>query len=188
MTPVYSSLEEAIPRLLASGIGVIPTDTIYGLSGLALNKEAVERIYTVRERNKQKPLIVLIASIEDLKLFSVAITMPTHKLLNKYWPGPVSIILPVNNPDLTYLHRDTNSIAFRLPSSLDLKHLLEQTGPLVSTSANLQDEPVATTIQEAQNYFKATVDFYIDGGSIIGKSSTLYALDNDTGEVKTLRP
>src|SRR3989344_4954201 len=82
-----------IKILKRGGIGVLPTDTLYGLVGLALNKKTVELIYKVRKRNPKKPLIILISSLKDLELFGIRLSSPTKKILNKLWPGKVSIIL-----------------------------------------------------------------------------------------------
>ena len=72
----------------------MPTDTIYGLVGLALNKGAVEKIYELRQRNKDKPCIILISSIDDLKIFGINLTSELRVRLEKLWPGKVSIIMP----------------------------------------------------------------------------------------------
>ncbi|MBI5765819.1 L-threonylcarbamoyladenylate synthase [Candidatus Falkowbacteria bacterium] len=107
--------EEIINILKDGGIGILPTDTIYGLVGRALDPETVERIYEVRKRRPDKPFIILISSIADLKLFNIKINKKTKTILKKYWPGPVSIILPCSDEKFYYLHRGTKTLAFRLP-------------------------------------------------------------------------
>jgi len=114
------SFESIIPLLQNSGVGVLPTDTLYGVVGLALNPQSVERIYTVKERNTNKPLIVLISDLSDLSQFGIDLTPQTSEMLNRYWPGPVSIILLCMDEQFTYLHRRTNSLAFRLPNNPQL--------------------------------------------------------------------
>lgn len=155
------------------GIGVIPTDTVYGLVGSASSKKAVRRIYGVRKRQKNKPLIILVGSLGDLKKFGTKVSGKHLKILEALWPGPVSVILPVKNRKFSYLHRGTNAIAFRLPADKRLRNLLKKTGPLVAPSANLAGQPPAKTIAEARRYFGARVDFYIGGGKCAGIPSTL---------------
>ncbi len=167
------------------GIGVIPTDTIYGLVGLALNKKVVQRIYRVRKRSPDKPLIILISSIEDLSLFGIKVTSAQKTVLDKYWPGKISIILSCKGVKWQYLHRGTKSLAFRLPKNASLINILKQTGPLVAPSANPEGAIPAKNITEAKNYFSDEVDFYVSGKSN-PEPSTLVQLKSD-GELVLLR-
>jgi L-threonylcarbamoyladenylate synthase len=152
----------------------------------ALNQSAVEHLRQIRGKAEDKPLIVLISQLADLKLFEINLTPPQMDQLNKFWPGPVSVILKAPGDKFTYLHRGTETLALRLPRHPALQELLAQTGPLVAPSANLPNQPPATTIAEARDYFGNQVDLYVDGGRLIGKPSTLIEL-GDHGELKVLR-
>ena len=171
--------KKIIDILKKGGIGVLPTDTIYGLVGLALDKEAVERIYKVRKRDSRKPFIILINSLKDLDIFSVKINGRTEDFLKKIWPGPVSVILPISDErqetkdKFRYLHRDTGTLAFRLPKNFAFRTILKKTGPLVAPSANIAGQPSAFIIKEAKKYFGGSVDFYVDGGKLNNNSSSL---------------
>ena len=180
------SLQQIIDRLKSGGIGVFPTDTLYGLVGSALNQKTVGRIYKVRQRTPSKPLIVLISSLEDLRLFGIKPDRETRKILNQYWPGKVSIILPTLSNKLIYLHRRTKTIAFRLPAKADLRRILKKTGPLVAPSANPEGQPPAKSIKESKAYFDDRVDFYLAGKRQTNLPSTLIKITN--GQVKILRP
>jgi len=149
--------------LQRGGIGVIATDTLYGVVGQALKRDAVERIYKVKKRTPTKPFIILISDIEDLKLFDVKIDQSMQASLKEYWPGPVSIILDCINPNFEYLHRGTYTLAFRMPAKLELAKLLKTTGPLVAPSANPEGLNPAQDINEAKAYFGDEVDFYQEG-------------------------
>lgn len=170
--------------LKKGGIGILPTDTIYGVVGRALEPKAVERIYQLRERNPSKPMIILIGRIKDLKLFEIEIEKKTKKILKKYWPGKVSIILPCPNKKFAYLHRGTNSLAFRWPDKPDLVEILKQVGPMVAPSANPEGESPAKTIDEAKKYFGQRVDFYLDEGELTSLSSTLISVEEGKIAVK----
>jgi L-threonylcarbamoyladenylate synthase len=161
----------------AGGVGIMPTDTIYGIVGSALDKKAVERIYRLRKRDLKKPMIILIAGIGDLKLFGVKVDRGTEKNLKDVWPGKVSVILPCPAGKFSYLHRGTKTLAFRLPKPLRLRELLRTTGPLVAPSANLHGMPPARTIAEAKKYFADKVDFYADAGRLHSKPSTLIKIE-----------
>lgn len=169
-----------VETLLNGGIGIIPTDTIYGIVGRAEQKDTVERIYTVRERDHGKACIVLISSYEDLAKFSVVLSTTELDFIKKHslWPGKVSIILPVTDPHFSYLTRGTNSLAFRIPDDHELRDLISRTGPLIAPSANKEGNPCTQTIDMAQNEFWDTVDFYVDAGDMNGSASTIIRLEN----------
>jgi L-threonylcarbamoyladenylate synthase len=175
-------LSEIIKILKNDGIGVIPTDTIYGLVGSAFSKVAINRIYKIKKRSKDKKLIILISSVKDLEKFKIKIDPKTKKVLDKFWPGKVSIII--------------NDIAFRLPNKKLLIEILKKTGPLVAPSANPEGFSPAEDIKQAEGYFGPArphkgaggnnVDFYIPGGTLKGESSSLIKI-NKNGSIELLR-
>ena len=175
-----------IKDLIKQGaIGVIPTDTIYGLTCSALNKKNVERVYKTRKRNLKKPVIILISSIKDLKLFSVDINKEEKKIIDSLWPNKISIILNCPNKKFEYLHRGMKTLAFRMPKDKALISLLKLTGPLIVPSANIEGDEPAKNIREAQEYFGDKVDFYIDNGNLKSEPSTIISIID--GEVSLIR-
>ncbi len=174
---------EIIRLLQAGGVGVIPTDTIYGISARAYDPKAVERIYKLRERNRTKPMIVLVASPQDLRYFGVRTTPEMRKFFKRYWPGKVSVVLPCSAKRFAYLHRGQKSLAFRLPARADLRKLLEKTGPLVSTSVNFEGGKPALTIAQAKKYFGVRMDFYLDVGRLASPPSTVVTFTNSAPKV-----
>ena len=181
-------------QLLKDGaIGVMPTDTIYGLLGLALDKKTVQRIYRVRKRNPKKPAIVLIKSLNDLRVFGIKLNSKTKKILSNIWPGKISVILLCRNKKYPYLHRGTNTLAIRFPKDKQLIKILKETGPLLAPSANIEGSPHSLSIKDAKKYFgnkvfpepNRLIDFYIDKGILNGKPSTLISINN--GRVIVLR-
>lgn len=175
-------------KLLKNGqIGVLPTDTVYGLVGSALQSKAVERIYQLRKRDLKKPLIILINSWRDLSLFGIELNIERKKILQKIWPGQVSVVLDCDLEKLAYLHRGNNTLAFRVPKVFWLRWLLRKSGPLVAPSANRQGEPVATSLFVARKYFGDQADFYVEGGYLNSLPSTIIRLE-ENGEWEMIRP
>ncbi len=175
------------PRVIASlqadGIGVVLTDTLYGIVASANSPRAVERLYNARGRDHSKPCIVLIDSIaqawEPYDQYSA--------VLDTLWPGKVSVVLPAGKNSPLYVHRGVGSIAFRVPDDAELRALLQKTGPLLAPSANADGMPPAMDIAEAQAYFGSSVDFYVDSGRCTNtQASALVRLNND-GSLTTLR-
>ncbi|MDO8442794.1 MAG: L-threonylcarbamoyladenylate synthase [bacterium] len=207
MSEVFKSFNLKLAEILKSGgVGVIPTDTIYGIVGSALNKKTVEHIYKLRKRDFKKPMIILISSVDDLKLFGINIGLQTKIILSKIWPGKVSVILPCpsdlpvrspakegalceggpcKNNKFSYLHRGANSLAFRFPKNKKLINFIKKTGPLVAPSANWEGYKPAKTIKEAAKYFKSRIEFYIDLGTKKSLPSTLIEINR--GKVALIR-
>lgn len=177
--------QDIIQEIKNGQVAVIPTDTLYGIVGLAQNKDTVEKIYWLKHRQPDKPCIILISSLTDLELFHVDPSDDINASLMEYWPGPVSIILPCPSPEFDYLHRGTFSLAFRWPNHPQLLDILNQTGPLIAPSANPEGQPPAINIEMAQQYFGNEVA-YLDGGELANRPSKLIQILG--GEVHTLRP
>ena len=174
----------AVEILKSGGLVVAPTDTLYGVLASASDPLAVEKVYELKKRNPDKPLIVLLHDPSLLEEFGVALTPAQQELLLKNWPGKVSIVFDCD-PGLEYLHRGTNSLAFRMPQNQELLDLLAQTGPLVAPSANPEGEEPAATAEEARVYFKEGVDLYLDGATLTSRPSKL--VDARGTEIKILR-
>ncbi|MCL4400197.1 L-threonylcarbamoyladenylate synthase [Patescibacteria group bacterium] len=173
-------------KLIKDGkVGILPTDTLYGLVGSCFSKEAVKEIYRLKRRNSKKPFIILISSLDDLKLFNIKISVEERELLEKIWPGPVSTALKINAPGYQYLTRGGKTLAFRLPKPLWLRNFISQSGPLVAPTANFEGESPSKSISDARAYFDDEVSFYINKGRLTSKPSTLISLEN--GRVKVIR-
>ncbi len=205
ITHSHRIIQNAEHILIGGGVGVLPTDTIYGIVGSALNKKTVARIYKLRRRSPMKPMIILIGSLDDLRLFDIRPTGAEKKILRKLWPGKVSVVLEVKSKKLKveskfkYLHRGTKTLAFRLPKPAWLRRLLKYTGPLVAPSANWEGHPPAKTIREAKKYFGPVrsregsqrayasngIDFYFNVGKLVSAPSTLVKIEK--GKMVLLR-
>ncbi len=177
--------ENLIKILKEGGVAVMPTDTIYGIVGSTLSVPTVNRIYTLRKRNPEKPCIILIGSINELEKFSIILSQGQESVV-KNFSVPTSFILDCPKEEFSYLHRGTETLAFRLPALEDLRELLLKTGPLVAPSANPEGLSPSENINEAKKYFGNSVDLYVDGGSIAGKSSRVVRLHKD-GTINILR-
>jgi L-threonylcarbamoyladenylate synthase len=169
-----TSFDETIIRLLKAGaIGVLRTDTLYGIVARAGDERAVEHVYAVKQRTPSKSPIVLVASLDQLfDSYDEAVL----SRLSELWPGKNSVILPSNGAP-TWIVRDNASVAYRIPDDEVLRALLQETGPLIAPSANPEGEPPALSVEEAKRYFGNKIDFYVDGGVVSDDTpSKLYRL------------
>lgn len=159
-------------------VAVIPTDTVYGVVVRAADPKAVAALYSLKNRDA-KPGTLIAASINQLVELGFKRRYLTS--VEQFWPGAVSVIIPC--ADLAYLHQGIGSLAVRIPDDPWLIELLNQTGPLQTSSANQPGEPPATTIQEARDYFGDEVAWYEDGGIVNRPSSTVIRVIDDAIEV-----
>lgn len=174
--PVFSDLADPglVDILLGDGVGVLLTDTVYGIVGRAVSTEAATRVIEAKGR-KYKPGTLIAANIQQLIELGLP---PDHvKICQHFWPGSVSVVIPAG-PELEYIHLGKASIVARIPDKPELIKLLESVGPLLTTSANLPDEPMVNTIDEAQKLFGRRLNFYVDGGQLPAPvASTIISID-----------
>lgn len=180
--PIYTD-DQLIGRLKQGAVGVMLTDTVYGLVCRADDPAAVARLYALKHR-EHKPGTVIAGRLQQL--IDLGLKARYLKAVEYLWPNPVSVVIPCDDAH-AYLHQGKRSLAVRIPADESLRGLLTQTGPLLTSSANLPGESPATTIAEARAYFGEGVDFYADGGTV-GEHlpSTVIRVVDDAIEV--LRP
>lgn len=162
--------------LLDGAIGVIPTDTVYGLVARAEDRVAVAKHYAIKNRELAPGTMIgpSIASFASLGLRTDQLGEVAH-----YWPAPLSVVLDATNvPD--YLKHKRPALPVRIPADDKLMKLLQAVGPLMTTSANRPGEPTSTTVEEAIAYFGDSVDFYVDGGNLgVRPPSTIVGFDEN---------
>ncbi len=162
-------------------VGVIPTDTVYGIVARAADRAAVARLYRLKDRD-QKPGTIIAATLEQIT--DLGLKRRYLTAVEQFWPGSVSIIIPCADLELNYLHLGLMSLAIRIPANATIRDLLLKTGPLLTTSANHPSQPTATTIKQARASFSQEVDFYVDGGDLSNnKPSTIIRVVDDAIEV-----
>ncbi len=174
---------KAARLLRVHGVGVLATDTLFGLVARASSRKAVERVYRLRRRNPSKPCIILIDSIDALQNFGLKLTPKTKQFLESIWPGKVSVILPCSTKKFFYLHRGTKELAFRVPADLSLRKFLKTTGPLIAPSANVEGERPAKTLREAWEYFGMNAQFYVGTVGRSAKPSTVIRVHDGSYEL-----
>jgi tRNA threonylcarbamoyl adenosine modification protein (Sua5/YciO/YrdC/YwlC family) len=184
-------------RLAKNSIGkkelvVFPTDTVYGIACDAFSHEAVEKLLEAKGRDKQSPPPVLIGNVSALDGLAQEVPQLAHKLAATFWPGALTMILKAQ-PSLTWdLGETKGTVALRMPDHKIALALLQETGPLAVSSANLSGQPAATTCQQAEAALGSKVKIYLDGGSSPkGEASTIVDMTDlsesvsESGEIVT---
>lgn len=186
--PTESDFELIANILQNDGLVVFPTETVYGLGANALSEKAVRKIFEVKGRPSDNPLIVHIDSTNMLEKLATDIPEIAYELFEKFSPGPLTIILKKNSivPNIVTAGLDT--IAIRIPAHPIALKLIKETGlPIAAPSANISGRPSPTNFEMAIYEMNGKVDAIIDGGqSNIGLESTVIKIEKN--EIKILRP
>lgn len=172
-------------ELKNGGAVVLPTETVYGLFAKALDEKAVDHVYQLKGRPRDKALNLNVASLDDILNFSK--NQPTYlqQLLESFLPGPLTIILEANEKVPCWVNSDLNTVGFRMPSHPITLELIREFGPLIGPSANLSGQASGVSFEEILKDFGQEVLAIEDDAFLTGQDSTILDLSSD--KVKILR-
>ena len=180
-------INEAAEIIKQGKIVVFPTETVYGIGTNGLDEQAIKKLYEVKQRPFNKPISLLVSSMDMVNEIAKDITEVEYKIMEKFFPGPLTIILKKKDivPDIVTAGQDT--VGVRMPSGEIARKLVEMSGvPIATPSANITGEPSGTNLQEIKKKFEGKVDFFIDGGiSELGLASTIVKVVD--GKLQILR-
>lgn len=171
-------IESAYKIIQEGGIAIFPTDTVYGIGCDPYNKESVKKIYDIKSRDISKPFPVLAFS-KDVAEKIVSFDEFTKKIVERFWPGPLTLILKLKDENLKKSLNLNDKIAIRVPNHKCTSDLLKKCNFLVGTSANISGQKSFTNAEEC---FKSIQNFniFIDGGSIQSETeSTIIEIENE---------
>ncbi len=160
----------------------LPTETVYGLAGNAFDAAAIQKIYAIKQRPATNPLIVHVASIQQTEPFITSFPSALRKLAERFWPGPLTILLEKTNRIPDVVTAGSNRVAIRVPNHPLTLRLLEQLDfPLVAPSANPYTKISPTNAEQVQSYFGEKLSVILDGGACEkGLESTIVGWENDS--------
>lgn len=163
----------------SGGLVITPTDTVYGIMGDALNEDVIKKIFEVKKRPFSKPLLLLMDSIEMVEQYTDKISEKERKVIEKFWPGLVTIILKKNNKISDLITASNDTVGIRIPDNKDLLEIIGKLKrPVVSTSANITGTEVITSTKLLEKDLIDNIDYIEDGGDIISESSTIIKIDD----------
>lgn len=175
---------------------VIPTDTVYGVAADAFSPTAVQRLLDAKGRGRDQPPPVLIGARETLVALAEVVPEPVQRLVDRFWPGGLTVVLPAQPSLMWDLGETKGTVAVRMPEGRVALELLVETGPLAVSSANLTGEAAALTAADAERMLGDSVSVYLDGGpsgegvasTIVDATSLVTAgTDAESGVVRILR-
>jgi len=162
---------EAIPialRILdAGGLIAFPTDTVYGLAARVFDPNGIERLYLVKERDTAKAIAVLIGNLEQLSQVALEVNDQALQLVRRFWPGALTLVV-TRCPELPAILSPMPTVGVRMPDFPFTLQLLQKSGPLATTSANLSGLTNPLTAQDVMDQLHDRVELILDGGKAPG--------------------
>ena len=181
---VFSRAVDALKR---GEVIVFPTETFYGLGADAFNETAVEQVVFLKGRNPENPIPIIVADREMLMEVVKDIPPMAQSLMDRFWPGPLTLILPAKNNIPAPLLNRTGGIGVRVSSHPLATRLARELGrPLTATSANPPGKEPARSIEEAMSYFSSRIEIFLDGGRLNGKKGST-VVEILQGQLKIIR-
>jgi L-threonylcarbamoyladenylate synthase len=170
-------IKKASDILRDGGIAIFPTDTVYGVGCDPFKKKSVDRIYKIKNRPKSKPFPVLIHSMDEATQIA-QFDFDSLRLAKKFWPGPLTLIVPLNDKKLGETLEIKEKIALRIPNNKCLLDLLDNCKFLIGTSANISGEHSFTNSDECYKKMN-DFDIFLDGGNLDNKGESTILEIND---------
>ena len=178
-------MEKIKQELEKGGAVVLPTETVYGLFAKALDKKAVDHVYRLKRRPRDKALNLNVASLNDILNFSKNHPPYLQQLVDSFLPGPLTIILKANDKVPYWVNSDMTTVGFRMPSHPVTLELIREFGPLIGPSANISGQDSGVTYKEILQDFNQNVLGLEDDAFLTGQDSTI--IDLSGSKVKILR-
>ena len=176
------AVSETIKELQSGNPVVFPTDTVYGIGALSSDKESVKKIFEIKGRSFTQSLPVLVADFDQAAKIAVTDSIPEE--VKKFWPGPLTIIVPRRSETPIYVGSEKHTVGIRCPKYEFVQDIAKEVGPLSVTSANPSGAATPQTALEVAEQLENNL-LVIDGGYCVGQPSTL--IDLSSSDSKILR-
>ena len=179
-------INKIIDVLSKGEIAILPTDTVYGLTGDATSLKAIKLANDIKKREKSQPLLILVSSIDMLKKYTKNISDLELEVINKYWPNKLTVLFEKNDLLSDELTASSQYVGVRMPDNKLLLDIMNKYNkPLLSTSANIHSKDVITKISLLEDEMRDSVSYIYDAGELSTTASTLIKIEN--GKIKILR-
>ena len=172
----------------SGGLVAIPTETVYGLGANGLNPDAVAKIFEAKGRPQDNPLILHVADAVEIEKFCHSIPESAYKLAEKFWPGPLTMVLPARESVPKCTTAGLPTVAVRCPDNAVTREIIRLSGcPIAAPSANISGKPSTTTAEHVMHDHNGKIEAVVDGGPCrVGLESTIVDLTED--RPRLLRP
>ncbi|HGO5511076.1 TPA: L-threonylcarbamoyladenylate synthase [Streptococcus suis subsp. hashimotonensis] len=165
------------------GAVILPTETVYGLFAQALNEDAVNRVYQLKQRPRDKAMNLNVSNLNDIYFFSQNTPFFLEKLYNRFMPGPLTIILKANDNVPFWVNSGLDTVGFRLPNHEQTLRLISETGPLIGPSANISGNESGKKFSDIQVQFSVDLPGIEDDQALTGIDSTILDLSGQKARI-----
>ncbi|WP_449457727.1 L-threonylcarbamoyladenylate synthase [Streptococcus suis] len=165
------------------GAVILPTETVYGLFAQALNEDAVNRVYQLKQRPRDKAMNLNVSNLNDIYFFSQNTPFFLEKLYNRFMPGPLTIILKANKNVPFWVNSGLDTVGFRLPNHEQTLRLISETGPLIGPSANISGNESGKKFSDIQAQFSVDLPGIEDDQALTGIDSTILDLSGQKARI-----
>ncbi|HEL2737818.1 TPA: threonylcarbamoyl-AMP synthase [Streptococcus suis] len=169
--------------LESGGAVILPTETVYGLFAQALNEDAVNRVYQLKQRPRDKAMNLNVSNLNDIYFFSQNPPHYLEKLYNRFMPGPLTIILKANKNVPFWVNSGLDTVGFRLPNHEKTLRLIAETGPLIGPSANVSGQESGKEFTKLLSQFSEKLEGVADDQALTGIDSTILDLSGDKAKI-----
>lgn len=165
------------------GAVILPTETVYGLFAQALNEDAVNRVYQLKQRPRDKAMNLNVSNLNDIYFFSQNTPFFLEKLYNRFMPGPLTIILKANDNVPFWVNSGLDTVGFRLPNHEQTLRLISESGPLIGPSANISGNESGKKFSDIQAQFSVDLPGIEDDQALTGIDSTILDLSGQKARI-----
>nr|WP_180274909.1 L-threonylcarbamoyladenylate synthase [Streptococcus suis] len=165
------------------GAVILPTETVYGLFAQALNEDAVNRVYQLKQRPRDKAMNLNVSNLNDIYFFSQNTPFFLEKLYNRFMPGPLTIILKANEKVPFWVNSGLDTVGFRLPNHEQTLRLISDAGPLIGPSANISGNESGKKFSDIQAQFPVDLPGIEDDQALTGIDSTILDLSGQKARI-----
>ncbi|MCQ8260686.1 L-threonylcarbamoyladenylate synthase [Streptococcus suis] len=177
------TLDKLRTILESGGAVILPTETVYGLFAQALNEDAVNRVYQLKQRPRDKAMNLNVSNLNDIYFFSQNPPYFLEKLYNRFMPGPLTIILKANKNVPFWVNSGLDTVGFRLPKHEKTLRLIAETGPLIGPSANVSGQESGKEFTKLLSQFSEKLEGIADDKALTGIDSTILDLSGDKAKI-----
>ena len=174
------NIDKIAKEIKKGNLVIIPTDTVYGISADMKNEKAIEKVYKAKNRDQNKPLILLVSNVDMLKEYTEKLSPLEKEIINKYLPGKLTILLHKNSKVSDKITGKSDLVGIRMPDNKQLIQIIDKVGnPIISTSANISGKATITNPKDIEKEMLKHISYVEDAGALNNEPSSIIKIEHD---------
>lgn len=174
------NIDKIAKEIKKGNLVIIPTDTVYGISADMKNEKTIEKVYNAKNRDTNKPLILLVSNVDMLKEYTEKLSPLEKEIINKYLPGKLTILLHKNSKVSDKITSKSDLVGIRIPDNKQLIQIIDKVGnPIISTSANISGNATITNPKDIEKEMLKHISYVEDAGTLNNEPSSIIKIENE---------